>query len=131
MPPTERLEDYLELVAALEATAEEGGVNVEARDDIAGRRDQRVRESLAGLRVLLITTHRPGYAVKWSDKTEPEHDVTLPFTRMFLGPMDYTPVTFSASRRQTSAAHELALSVVFASGLQHFADSPEACRRSA
>lgn len=26
-------------------------------------------ESLAGLRVLLITTHRPGYAVRWADKT--------------------------------------------------------------
>ena len=23
---------------------------------------------------------------KWSDATDPEHDVTLPFTRMFLGP---------------------------------------------
>jgi alpha-glucosidase len=56
----------------------------------------------------------------------PEHNATLPFTRGAIGPMDYTPVTFSASRRQTSAAHELALSVVFASGLQHFADSPEA-----
>jgi alpha-glucosidase len=40
--------------------------------------------------------------------------------------MDYTPVTFSAPQRRTSLAHELALSVVFASGLQHFADSPEA-----
>ena len=28
---------------------------------------------------------------KWSAHTHPEHDVTLPFTRMFLGPMDYTP----------------------------------------
>ena len=42
-----------------------------------------------------------------------------------IGPMDYTPVTFSAARRRTSAAHELALSVVYASGLQHFADAPE------
>jgi alpha-glucosidase len=35
-------------------------------------------------------------------------------------------VTFSAPGRRTTLAHELALSVVFASGLQHFADSPEA-----
>ena len=28
---------------------------------------------------------------KWSAEAEPEHNVTLPFTRMFLGPMDYTP----------------------------------------
>ena len=55
----------------------------------------------------------------------PAHNATLPFTRNAIGSMDYTPVTFSAQRRQTSAAHELALSVVFESGLQHFADSPE------
>ena len=28
---------------------------------------------------------------KWSAETDPQHNVTLPFTRMFLGPMDYTP----------------------------------------
>ncbi len=28
---------------------------------------------------------------KWSAEAEPQHNVTLPFTRMFLGPMDYTP----------------------------------------
>jgi alpha-glucosidase len=56
----------------------------------------------------------------------PAHNATLPFTRGAIGPMDYTPVTFSAPRRRTSFAHELALSVVYASGLQHFADSPEA-----
>ena len=55
----------------------------------------------------------------------PAHNATLPFTRNAIGPMDYTPVTFSTARRQTTAGHELALSVVFASGLQHFADSPE------
>jgi hypothetical protein len=55
----------------------------------------------------------------------PAHNATLPFTRNVLGSMDYTPVTFSAPRRLTSAAHELALSIVFESGLQHFADSPE------
>ena len=55
----------------------------------------------------------------------PAHNATLPFTRNAIGSMDYTPVTFSAQQRQTSAAHELALSVVFESGLQHFADSPE------
>jgi len=56
----------------------------------------------------------------------PEHNATLPFTRNAIGPMDYTPVTFSAVGRRTSLGHELALSVVFASGLQHFADSPDA-----
>ena len=28
---------------------------------------------------------------KWSAETDPKHSTTLPFTRMFLGPMDYTP----------------------------------------
>jgi len=56
------------------------------------------------------------------------HNTTLPFTRNVVGPMDYTPVTFSNSQNPhiTSYAHELALSVVFESGLQHFADRPSA-----
>lgn len=57
-----------------------------------------------------------------------EHNATLPFTRNVIGSMDYTPVTFSNSQHPhiTSYAHELALSVVFESGFQHFADRPEA-----
>lgn len=56
------------------------------------------------------------------------HNTTLPFTRNVVGSMDYTPVTFSNSQNPhiTSYAHELALSVVFESGLQHFADKPSA-----
>lgn len=56
------------------------------------------------------------------------HNTTLPFTRNVIGPMDYTPVTFSNSQHPhiTSYGHELALSVVFESALQHFADRPEA-----
>ena len=56
------------------------------------------------------------------------HNATLPFTRNVIGSMDYTPVTFSNSQHPhiTSYAHELALSVVFESGFQHFADRPEA-----
>ncbi|WP_126664529.1 glycoside hydrolase family 97 protein [Haloterrigena salifodinae] len=61
---------------------------------------------------------------KWTTNT-PEHNATLPFTRNVVGPMDYTPVTFSADRRATSAGHELALSVVYESGLQHYADGIE------
>ncbi|MRX40216.1 glycoside hydrolase family 97 protein [Flavobacterium sp. LC2016-23] len=57
-----------------------------------------------------------------------EHNTTLPFTRNVIGSMDYTPVTFSDSQHPhiTSYGHELALSVVFESGFQHFADKPEA-----
>jgi len=56
----------------------------------------------------------------------PEHNVVLAFTRNVVGPMDYTPVTFSTDNRSTTEGHELALSVVFESGLQHLADSREA-----
>ncbi|SFQ30094.1 NPCBM-associated, NEW3 domain of alpha-galactosidase [Amycolatopsis arida] len=54
----------------------------------------------------------------------PRHNVMLPFTRNVVGPMDYTPVTFSA-QRETSAGHELALAVVYESGWQHPADGVE------
>jgi alpha-glucosidase len=43
--------------------------------------------------------------------------------------MDYTPVTFSARDRVTTDGHELAMSVVYQSGLQHYADSPESYAR--
>ncbi len=58
------------------------------------------------------------------------HNTILPFTRNVVGPMDYTPVTFSDSRHphRTTNAHELALSIVFESGIQHFADSVDAYR---
>jgi hypothetical protein len=54
------------------------------------------------------------------------HNATLPFTRNAIGPMDYTPVTFTNSQHKhiTSYSHELALSVLFESGIQHFADRP-------
>lgn len=52
---------------------------------------------------------------------------TFPFTRNVVGPMDYTPVAFTDSQHPhtTTYAHELALSVVFESALQHWADRPE------
>jgi alpha-glucosidase len=61
---------------------------------------------------------------KYSPKA-PWHNVVLAFTRNVVGGMDYTPVTFTDHKfpRITTDAHELALSIVFESGLQHFADS--------
>jgi alpha-glucosidase len=73
---------------------------------------------------------------KWSVETEPKHDVTLPFTRMFLGPMDYTPGAmlnaqkasfapiFNRPMSQGTRCHQLAMYVVFESPLQMLADSP-------
>lgn len=63
----------------------------------------------------------------------PKHNATVPFTRNVVGSMDYTPVTFSNKIRQgveaqniTTYGHQLALSVVFESGVQNFADKREA-----
>ena len=60
-------------------------------------------------------------------KLAASHNATLPFTRNVIGPMDYTPCAFSDSQNPhiTTNAHELALTVLFESGLQHLADSPE------
>lgn len=62
-----------------------------------------------------------------------QHNATVPFTRNVVGSMDYTPVTFSnkirngvPAIRKTTMAHQLALSVVFESGFQCFADRAEA-----
>jgi hypothetical protein len=53
------------------------------------------------------------------------HNTILPFTRNVVGVMDYTPVTFGDHKfkHTTTNAHELAESVVFTTGIQHFADS--------
>jgi hypothetical protein len=64
----------------------------------------------------------PGQGAK---AMSPAQDVDLVFTRNVLGSMDYTPVTFSARNRDSTLAHRLALAVVYESGLQHFADTPE------
>jgi hypothetical protein len=72
-----------------------------------------------------VMTYEGVYGAEWYKfkSVTPEHNCVLPFTRNVVGPMDYTPVTFSAEGRHTTAGHELALSVVFESPLQHLADS--------
>ena len=73
------------------------------------------------------------YGAEWYNnvphftKKAAAHNATLPFTRNVVGPMDYTPCAFSDSQHPhiTSNAHELALTVLFESGLQHLADRPE------
>jgi hypothetical protein len=60
---------------------------------------------------------------------EPAHAATLPFTRNVFDPMDFTPVCLDKigkTKLRTTAAFELALSVVFTSGIQHYPDIPEA-----
>ncbi|MGD0520203.1 MAG: glycoside hydrolase family 97 protein [Terracidiphilus sp.] len=75
--------------------------------------------------------------LKWSARTTPTHNTTLPFTRMLAGPMDYTPGAFGNSNRDNfvarnfmpmglgTRAHELALFVVFESPFEMVADYPE------
>lgn len=48
-------------------------------------------------------------------------------TRAVVGPTDFTPATFSNQRypRKTTAAHEMALTIVYETGLLHLADTPE------
>jgi len=59
----------------------------------------------------------------------PTHDAMLPFTRNVFDPMDFTPVVLdrlnNIVERRTSAAFELATSVLFTSGIQHFAEIPQ------
>jgi hypothetical protein len=63
-------------------------------------------------------------------KRAPEHNAIVAFTRNVVGPMDYTPGGFSDDKypHVTTVAHELALCVVFESGLLHFADRVAAYR---
>ena len=55
------------------------------------------------------------------------HNATLPFTRNVIGSMDYTPCAFTDSQHPhiTTHAHELALTALYESGIQHLADRPE------
>ncbi|HJC23668.1 MAG TPA: glycoside hydrolase family 97 catalytic domain-containing protein [Candidatus Eisenbergiella merdavium] len=59
---------------------------------------------------------------QWSDLPDSVHNCTVPFTRNVAGPMDYTPTAFSNRKnRNTTMGHQLALPVVFDSGLTNYA----------
>jgi hypothetical protein len=58
----------------------------------------------------------------------PRHAAMLPFTRNLFDPMDFTPTVFGdipKIQRKTRNGFELAESVLFLSGIQHFAETPE------
>ncbi len=75
---------------------------------------------------------------KWSTRITPKHNVTLAYTRMLAGPMDYTPGGFNNVTQAEfvpqnrfpmvmgTRAHETALFVVFESPFQMVADYPGA-----
>lgn len=69
----------------------------------------------------------------WSAKVNPEHDMKIPFIRMFSGPMDYEPgILQNATKYQTNKMgfekviaqgtrmHQIAMFVVYESPLQLF-----------
>jgi len=58
----------------------------------------------------------------------PRHAAMLPFTRNLFDPMDFTPLVFGdipKIKRVTRNGFELAESVLFLSGIQHFAETPD------
>ncbi|MEO1498471.1 MAG: glycoside hydrolase family 97 protein [Planctomycetota bacterium] len=73
---------------------------------------------------------------KWDRHVTPEHDLVLPFTRMVLGPMDYTPGAmrnaqpknfepiYSRPMSQGTRCHQLAMYVCYESPLQMLCDTP-------
>lgn len=75
---------------------------------------------------------------KWSARITPKHNVTLAYTRMLAGPMDYTPGGFENVTRAAfqprnqfpmvmgTRTHQTALFVVFESPFQMVADHPGA-----
>ncbi|HEX4849629.1 MAG TPA: glycoside hydrolase family 97 protein [Puia sp.] len=72
----------------------------------------------------------------WSDKVSPQHDLTLPFTRMLAGPMDYEPgildnATQSQFRpiwgkvmTQGTRCHQLAMFIVYDDPMPIFSGNP-------
>jgi alpha-glucosidase len=58
-------------------------------------------------------------------KSRAATNTMFPFTRNVVGGMDYTPVAFVVSDRDTTDAHEVATFLVYESGWQHASDKPE------
>ena len=78
---------------------------------------------------------------KWSHNANPDADLLLPFIRMAVGPMDYTPgvmdnfneqdfrLSFENPASLGTRAHQLAMYVAYVSPLQMLADTPTKYRR--
>jgi alpha-glucosidase len=81
----------------------------------------------------LLTMEAVRGAEQYWDETFAENAQTFhtiyTFTRNVVGSMDYTPTIFNDPadkvKHLTTNAHELAMSVAFESGLQHFVDTPK------
>lgn len=59
---------------------------------------------------------------------QPSHCTMIPFARNVFDPMDFTPMVLDSIpniKRRTTPAFELALPVLFLSGIQHIAETPD------
>lgn len=74
----------------------------------------------------ILGTESYFYEPRFPEKAA-EQNTVLPFTRNVAGPADYTPfaLTFRKYTRLNTAAHELAMTMIYTSGIIHFADSEE------
>ncbi|MDX1283703.1 MAG: glycoside hydrolase family 97 protein [Draconibacterium sp.] len=73
---------------------------------------------------------------KWSAQPDPEHNTTLPFTRMVAGAMDFTPgaminankenfsIVFTEPMSPGTRCHQLGMYVIYESPLQMLSDNP-------
>lgn len=70
------------------------------------------------------------YSESYPEKAA-SYNTLAAMVRGTIGPTDYTPVTisFNKYRRLTTISHELALALVYESGLIHFADKPDGYRQ--
>jgi alpha-glucosidase len=76
--------------------------------------------------------------LKWGNECDPKHNVTVPFTRMVAGPMDYHLGGFRAARRSEfkpenfkpsvlgTRCHHLAMYVVYENPMPMVSDAPSA-----
>lgn len=72
----------------------------------------------------------------WSSKATPSHNVTLPFTRLLAGPMDYEPGLLENGTKKTfrpieekvmsygTRANQLAMYIIYESPVQFFSGNP-------
>lgn len=68
-----------------------------------------------------------------SANKEPEHAVMSAMVRNAYDPMDFTPMNLykiPRINRKTTAAFELATAVVYLSGIQHFAETPQGMEKA-
>ncbi|MCF8360832.1 MAG: glycoside hydrolase family 97 protein [Prolixibacteraceae bacterium] len=78
---------------------------------------------------------------KWSADITPEHNVTIPFTRMVAGPMDYTPgcminaqeinfnISFERPMSLGTRCHQVAMYMVYEAPLQMMCESPSTYKK--